>query len=480
MLTIRVQVQVMELRRRKTGTALDFQTWIEELADTSDLPEARSARAPAARIADANVPHIVTERYLADLTRKVRRARHKRIRFIEEWDQLVLQANELQLVMDASSSQKLEYGCFAAHSNWYRQKAMTPYMRYHMHATLFPALRFIGGVLLGVASACVVWSEVFKRTVPAISVVGLSIVHHPKSTDKGKIGFAGQVVAGAWLCYMCAAALISISEVKVWGNRALVRRHTYAESACWYAMQVAKLTVPLSYNFITFLPKDIYTQTAYYGFLGKLINFTPLGEVFSAFFPIFILVPVLATLFNLYGRIKKVVGFGFLDDDSDENQSGFGTGGWREGRALIERERLGAPGMGLADQEPGESSFEPRTPSTPYTDSPIRSGQNTPSGTLSPRRKQPSVPVVQKARQGQSRHPDRQEELREDESEGNFFQDFAHRVKNTFDAVDKPELPKINFQKPKWLNIGDSEASGSDRAGPFDRLFSNRSEGLRL
>ena len=38
------------------------------------------------------------------------------------------------------------------------------------------------------------------------------------------------------------------------GNRALVKRQTYAESACWYSLQVAKLTVPLSYNFITMLP----------------------------------------------------------------------------------------------------------------------------------------------------------------------------------------------------------------------------------
>ncbi|KAL9087335.1 MAG: hypothetical protein Q9159_003681 [Coniocarpon cinnabarinum] len=474
-----LEIQVMELSRRKNGTALDFRSWIEELADTSDLPEARAARAPPARVTKATVPNVITERFLADLTRRVTRARHKRIRFIEEWDHLVREANEAQLILDASSSKKLEYGCFASHSNWHRAKLWSPTMRYYMHATVFPALRFVGSLFLGLASACIIWSEVFKRAVPAISVVGLSVVHHPKATERGKIGFAGQLMAGAWLCYMCAAALMSIKEVKVWGNRALVRRHTYAESACWYSMQVAKLTVPLSYNFITFLPKDIYTQTAYYNFLGRLINFTPLGEGFSAFFPIFILVPVAATTFNLYGRIRKIFGFGFLDDDSEENQSGFGTGGWREGRALIERERIGSSDVGLSDQGPERTRQEDgaATALAPsrYTDSPSHSGQNTPSGARSPRpRQQPVGPPPQHS------HPPASRQVPEDEAEGNFFQEFAHRVRNTLDTIDKPELPKVNFSKPKWLNLGDngdSSSGSTGRAGPLDRLFAGRNGG---
>lgn len=482
-----LEVQIMELRRRKTGTALDFQDWIEELAVTSDLPESRSSRAPVARIANSNVPHIVTERYLADLTRKSMRARHKRIRFIEEWDRLVSEAQDLQKILDASSSRRLEFDYSPETSHFLKFSVLTPYTRYHLYANILPTWRLVCSGILALASISIIWSEIFKRAIPSIAIVGLSVVHHPKAVERGKIGFAGQLMAGAWLCYMCAAALMSIREVKVWGNRALVRRHTYPESACWYATQVAKLTVPLSYNFITFLPKDIYEETAFHRFLGNLINLTPLGSAFSAFFPILILIPVLAAMFNLYGKIKRIFGFGFLDDDSEENTSGFGTGGWREGRALIERERIGAVGLNLADQHSARDNASNDV--LPYTDSPPQSVPNTPqqsssiAGSTSPTPRAPIAP--QSSRSGpdptQRARPQRRDDDDEDEAEGNFFQDLAHRVRNTFDTTSKPDF-KINFTKPKWLaNREDDATASDDRRGPIDRLFGNRGGGgLRL
>ena len=52
-----------------------------------------------------------------------------------------------------------------------------------------------------------------------------------------------------------------------------------------------------------------------------------------------------------------MIGFGVLEDESEDNPSGFGTGGWREGRALIERELQsrseGGGAVGLASR--GES-----------------------------------------------------------------------------------------------------------------------------
>jgi hypothetical protein len=131
-----------------------------------------------------------------------------------------------------------------------------------------------------------------------------------------------------WIIYMCVCALSSVNDVPTWNQRALVKRNTYSESACWYAGQIAKLTVPLAYNFLTFLPRDIHQNSTFYNFLGRAINLTPLGTWFDYLFPICILLPVCATLFNLYGKIKNVLGFGILEDDEgeEENTSGFGTG----------------------------------------------------------------------------------------------------------------------------------------------------------
>lgn len=470
-----LELQVVQLRQRKTGTAKDFQDWIQELADTSDLPESRAGRTATPHNQDVRIPSVITERYLADLTRKLKRARHKRIRFVEEWDHLVGEATDLQCILDAAGSQKLEFGRDRYPAWMSRWTLMTPYTRYLVHAKLLPVLRYGLSGFLALASVCVVWSEIFKQAIPKISVVGLSIVHHPNATDKGKIGFAGQAIAAAWLCYMCAAALLSIREVKVWGNRALVRRHTYAESATWYSLQVAKLTVPLSYNFITFLPRSIFEATTFHRFLGHYIDFTPLGEAFSAFFPIFILVPVCAAAFGLYGRIKRVAGFGMLDDDED---SAFGTGGWREGKALIDRERM--EGGARRSVPAGESAVGLLSRQAPSRDAPYRDETSPASPYASqgasslPASSAPGTRATGAGTGTASRAA-----ADDNEGEGNFFEDFAHRVKNTFDT----RTPfKLNFERPKWLGGGQEPSSGGDEQGPLDRLFGGARNGgpLRL
>lgn len=73
-----------------------------------------------------------------------------------------------------------------------------------------------------------------------MKVIGLTVVHHPHSKSGWTVNIGGQLMAALWLLYMDASALYAITDVKIWGNRALVKRQTYAESACWYSMQVAK------------------------------------------------------------------------------------------------------------------------------------------------------------------------------------------------------------------------------------------------
>src|SRR5690606_15998308 len=134
-----------------------------------------------------------------------------------------------------------------------------------------------------------------------------------------------------WLLYMCAAALSAVAEVKVWRGRALVRRNTAYESAFWYAAQVARLSIPLAYNFLTFLSPGVHARTTFFGFMGQYVNLTPLGSLLDTFLPVFILVPVCATLFGLYGRVKRLFGFGLLSDpigpSGHENDYGGGGGG---------------------------------------------------------------------------------------------------------------------------------------------------------
>jgi hypothetical protein len=445
--------QAAQLKARKNGTARDYQEWIDELADMCSLPENRVST--GGRTA-ATVPPVITEKYLAELTRKLMRARHAKTRFSDEWDTLVRKAIKSQAILDSKASQRLEFthpksSTLGVPS---RFNPLTPYTRYHLHVHVIPAFYYFSALISAIASLSIIWSECIRS--PKLSLIGLTVVHHPPSS-KMQIGFAGQIIAAAWLCYMCICAFFSLTEVKIWGNRALVKRNTYQESATWYGLQVAKLTVPLAYNFVTFTPRVIYVETSFHKFLGRLIVLTPLGEGFSDYFPVFILVPVLASAFGLYGRIKNICGFGDLLEDEEEDGAGnfAGTGSWREGRALIEREIQGASGnvLGLAQRG---SSVSP--PNGRYTDNPTR--------TIGGSHTRRSVP----------------EEDRDEEGEG-FFSNFGARVKNTFDTSD--------ITVPKWLSGSEDRtpssvrrsgagAGGADRGTSWTNIFGGRAEEGRV
>jgi hypothetical protein len=383
--------------------------------------------------------------------------------------------------LDSAASKKLDLGKASPGAGfWDRRTILTPYTRFLFHYHLVPYLQITLAAILSLASVCIVWSEVVKGIFPQLSVIRYSVIHH-QASGKGQVGLAGQVIAALWMVYMCAASLISITEVKVWRGRALVRRNTAHESAFWYASQVARLSVPLTYNFMTFLG-SIYRDTVFYDFLGQLINLTPLWKWFDYLFPVFILVPVCATLFGLYGKVKRVVGFGVidaLDDDDDVDANGpdgipaYGSGSWREGRDLIERELNGSSAAIRARRGDVPSSSNrsapvlsiPRSgggdrggggPTTPFGTSPTGGLGVGPSG---------SRPQANTSARRVGRPP--AAALDDGGDDENFFEAFGHRVKNTIDTFDTPKwFTDIGqgIKKPRWMG-GDGDGDGGGQQG---------------
>jgi len=486
-----LEAQISVLKQRKTGTAKDFQDWIDDLADVIGTAPPRLTLATPELDSTNKVPAVITERYLADITRRLYRARHQRARYVEEWDHTVQKAYELQTILDAQASKQLTFDRNRSNSNsrTTRFTNLTPTLRYHVYTNLLPALRLTAGFLLSLASIAIIWSELIRFPAPQLSAVSLTVIHHP-SNDSYQIGLGGQITAAFWICYMCTCALSSIADVPVWNQRALVRRNTYAESACWYAGQIARLTVPLAYNFLTFLPANTQKQTTFYSFLGKLINLTPLGTWFDYLFPIFILIPVCATFFNLYSRIKNIFGFGILEDENEENQSAFGTGGWREGRDLIARDLNGPAGntntLGLLNTSSSLSS--PRGSSDiarpPRWASPTRPAQN--SGSML---HDATTRAARANRQPLPLDPEPEDE--------NFLASFGRRVKNTIDTFETPRWMGSNtahesgsstggagrgggISRPRWMGGGEigSGATSGEGSNFFDKIF-NSSRGAQ-
>lgn len=484
--------QVSELGKRKTGSAARFRDWIEDLVDLANVPESQPRHAPRLPPADGShmLPTVVTEKYLADLTRRLVRAKHARVRYLNEWDRLVRSAVETQTILDSAASKKLDFGNPSPHAGfWDRVNLLTPYTRYLLHYHIIPHLSLCAGAFLALASLSIIWSELLKAAFPSLSVIRLSVVHH-WTGDTGQVGFAGQVIAALWLLYMCAAALTSITEVKVWRGRALVRRNTAHESAFWYASQVARLSVPLSFNFTTFLSPEVYTKTVFYRFLGAFIQGTTAGTWFDYLFPVVILLPVCATLFGLYGRVRRLFfGFGALDalaageegDDHDDEEAAarnaYGTGTWREGRDLIERELSGTSLRGRRAAENasslllGSGAGGARSSTAPVLSVPR--GVEGPSSSHLPHPSRPAANTSarrvgqREQQQQQQQHPATRREGREgpEDDDENFFDGIGHRLKNTIDTLDTPKWFRDlgeGIKKPKWMGGSGRE----DRGGP--------------
>lgn len=450
-----IEQQVSELSRRKTGSAAAFQDWIEELQEMASVPESqpRQGLLDPTTTAGQAVPHVITEKYLADLTRKLVRARHSRSRYVGEWTRLVQEAAKLQMILDSVASKKLDFGNASPHAGfWDKVKILTPYSRYVAYYYVFPYIRMGLGGFLALASACIVWSEIVKFPFPKLSIIRVSVVHHWVG-DKAQVGFAGQVISAFWICYMCAAALSSMTEVKAWRGRALVKRNTGHEAAFWFATQVAKLSVPLSYNFLTFLSSEVYQKTIFYSFLGQYVDVTPLGKWFDNFFPIALVVPVLAALFGIYGRVKRLFTGVDIIDDEEDNPTGYGTGSWREGRDLIAREL----GGNSTPRRSGTAANGASGRAAPILSIPaIQDSAATPS--RSPVRS----PVGNARRPGQTR-PRFTDEPPEDD---NIFTIIGHRMKNTVDSFETPQWFQDigqGIKKPKWMggDGGQPAASGS-------------------
>lgn len=452
-----IEVQVSELGRRKVGSAVDFQDWIEELQELANIPSSQpSSVARSAGFYEAAIPTVITEKYLADLARRLVRARHTRSRRVDEWNRLVGEASELQAIMDSAASKQLDFGQeFPRTGFGSKSTILTPYTRHLCYYYLFPYARLLLGLLLALASGCIVWSEVVKFPFPALSVIRLSVIHHWVG-DKAQVGLAGQMISALWICYMCAAALTSVTEVRVWRGRALVKRKTAHESAFWYASQVAKLCVPLSYNFMTFLSSEVYKKTTFYHFLGRLIDFTLLGRWFDHLFPFILLLPVIATLFGLYGRVRRLfVGADMMDDDDDDNGSNdgnlgaHGSASWREGRNLIEREIAGGS---LAPRHHGAVarlavSDAPSPPPAPGAHPPGFPNSRPSGARPPPPRAAPRRPT---ARPAVTPYRD-DDEAPDDEG---FLQVLGHRMRNTFETMEPPRwLQDLGqgLKQPRWM-----------------------------
>ena len=179
----------------------------------------------------------------------------------------------------------------------------------------------------------------------------------------------------------------------------------------------------------------------------------------------------------MYGKVKKVLGFGVLDDDEEGNPAGYGTANWREGRSLIEGDLNGRTYLGSATVL-GRSSHS-RQVDEHDTVTPSKQQQS--DRLLDPiigRNSQTLyIPPAQRSENAkrQADRPTAAAQAAEEEDE-NVFSGFAHRVRNTIDNVERPEWLSDLGRRPKWMGgrDGDEGSGQTDPRRGLGRWFGGR------
>lgn len=302
-----------------------YTSWINSLLELVEagpgIPLANHGSAPVTGHSRTQVERsMITDDYLSSLTARFKTARSRLVRYDAEWQKILREASRAEDIVQSKEKSSLVFR--------FKNTPLPPKAAYWYYAVIRPQVQRFFSVFCAVLSAVIVWSEITHGTV--LSIVNLSI--------KYTSGFWQQTLSSLFLGYMCVCALSSLTRIRVFKIYALVYRHTDLSSLLFYSMYACRLTVPLSFNFITLITSR---DSVFEDFLGKFINLTPLGKYFNDWLPRFILIPMIMTTFHVYDRVRDFFGFGFsFDDEESQDYDEQGRplhGSVVEGKHLVRR-----------------------------------------------------------------------------------------------------------------------------------------------
>ncbi|KAG7195690.1 uncharacterized protein KQ657_002071 [Scheffersomyces spartinae] len=187
-------------------------------------------------------------------------------------------------------------------------------------------------VVLMALSVIMVESEILHST--KLSLVNFLLT---KTTNSGVTQF---LYCFLFFGFMIIAALDSLTQLKVFNMYHLVRSKSDVVSVCFYATYTARLTIPLSYNFLNlFVSRDSVFEDWY----GKSVMLTGLFSILNNWLPRLIIIPLTLTMFNIYEKIKQRFGFSadlLLDDSEIEYSTDIEHGQATRNNLMIEAKRI--------------------------------------------------------------------------------------------------------------------------------------------
>eukprot|EP00211_Chloroparvula_japonica_P004691 CAMPEP_0119127586 /NCGR_PEP_ID=MMETSP1310-20130426/6079_1 /TAXON_ID=464262 /ORGANISM="Genus nov. species nov., Strain RCC2339" /LENGTH=613 /DNA_ID=CAMNT_0007117857 /DNA_START=27 /DNA_END=1868 /DNA_ORIENTATION=- len=186
------------------------------------------------------------------------------------------------------------------------------YKRY-IEPTIFRVL----AVLTVLASAIVIWSEVVIFTTVLNDVPDLSPVSWLITASADVVWLLQEVAILSVLSYMTLCTFFGLFKFRIFEMYRVVGHHqTDGRSLLFSTNWLCRLIPALCYNFLA-LTNQRGDSSA---FSQIMSNMGDKGEGFNTYFPIFLLVVVVFSIFNVYGRILDAIGiqqFQFRDSFED-------------------------------------------------------------------------------------------------------------------------------------------------------------------
>lgn len=310
-------LQVLILKNNFTSTTADenfaYRDWILSLWNQipQDLEEAvdRALHGDARTISREQL----NDTFMNTLTYSFQGHMYMLQAYNSEYDTLLANVSRLQTLLEAKATEDPEerYLIMSGLGGM-----LPPKMNFYFQCYVKPLLARMLSVFLFLVSLVIIESEFFHST--KLSIVNIILF---------KTGFRAHnllqaIFSGILFLYMLFCLLNSLTRLKVFNMYHLVPGHSDPVSTCFYVSYIARLTIPVSYNFLTFF---IDRDSIFEDWYGKSIHLTGLFDLMNSWVPRLLLIPVVLTTFNVYEKLKKRLGlnsdmYGAWADFDDEEQ----------------------------------------------------------------------------------------------------------------------------------------------------------------
>lgn len=265
----------------------------------------------------------LTEKFMVKLTKSFQNNRRKLTAYEAEFDDLFSKIIKLEDVLNGKNSGKIN---FRFNHTIILNDRFTILYYYYIN----PLSKKFFSMILFTLSFIIIESEFFHSTKLSIINIIMNKFH-----NHNVIQF---FITEIFFSFMLISALTSLTSLKIFNMYHLVKNGSDPVSCSWYAMYISRLTIPLSYNFITLFqsPKSVFEE-----WFGKSIHLSGIFEMLNSWLPRLILIPVILTTFNIYDKVKKRLGINDSWGFEDDEESGYGNSNnliIAEAKRIINRE----------------------------------------------------------------------------------------------------------------------------------------------